>query len=53
MTLLNITILHKLQYGLAGLTAKYSYLFKYKISKEISTSINHKKQWIITVWVLE
>ena len=50
-SLLNITMLKELQYGLDGLPSKFGYLFKKKFSEVLKTSINQKKQWIITVWV--
>ena len=50
-TLLNIAMLKELQYGLQGLPSKYAYLFKKKISEVLKTSINQKKQWVLTVWV--
>ena len=49
--LLNISILKELQIGLDNLPPKYSYLFKMKMSQVLKTSLNQKKQWIITVWV--
>ena len=49
--LLNITLLKELQYGLDGLPSQYAYLFKSKMSQVLTTSINQKKQWILTVWV--
>ena len=50
-TLLNIEALKELQHGLSGLPDSYAYLFKQKMSKVLKTSINQKKQWLLTVWV--
>ena len=49
--LLNLTMLKELQYGLSGLPLKYNYLFKKKSIEVLKTSVNHKKQWVLTVWV--
>ena len=49
-TLLNITMLRELQYGLAGLPRNFSYLFQKKMTSVLKISINKKKQWILTVW---
>ena len=48
-TLLNIAMLKELQYGLQGLPQKYAYLFQKKYSEVLKTSINKKKQWVLTV----
>ena len=48
--LLNITMLKELQYGLAGLPRNFSYLFQKQMRSVLATSINQKKQWILTVW---
>ena len=49
--ILNLTMLKELQYGLSGLPQKYSYLFKKQFNEVLKTSVNHKKQWVLTVWV--
>ena len=51
IALLNIALLKELQYGLDGLPSKYAYLFKKNMSQVLTTSINQKKQWLLTVWV--
>ena len=50
-TMLNIAMLKELQFGLQGLPTKYAYLFKKQFSEVLKTSINQKKQRILTVWV--
>ena len=51
IALLNISLLKELRYGLDGLPTNYSYLFQKKMSQVLTTSINQKKQWLLTVWV--
>ena len=48
--LLNITVLKELQIGLGNLPQNYAYLFQKKMSQVLKTSINQKKQWVLTVW---
>ena len=48
--LLNITVMRELQHGLGGLPPNYSYLFKKNLFDVLKTSINKKKQWVLTVW---
>ena len=48
--LLNITVLKELQFGLSDLPHNYAYLFQKKMSQVLKTSVNQKKQWILTVW---
>ena len=48
--LLNITVLKELQFGLGNLPHNYAYLFQKKMSQVLKTSINQKKQWVLTVW---
>ena len=50
-SLLNITIMKELQYGMNGLPSNYGYLFKKNLTEVLKTSTNQKKQWIVTVWV--
>ena len=49
--MLNLTMMKELHYGLGNLPSKYEYLFKRKNIDVLKTSINQKKQWILTVWV--
>ena len=49
--LLNITILKELQTGLSGLPRNYAYLFKKQSTAVLKTSLNQKKQWVLTIWV--
>ena len=48
--LLNITVLKELQFGRDNLPPNYAYLFQKNMSKVLKTSINQKKQWVLTVW---
>ena len=48
--LINITIMQELQHGIGGLPSNYSYLFKKNFFQVLKTSLNQKKQWVLTVW---
>ena len=49
--MLNLTMIKELHYGLGNLPSKYDYLFKRNTIDVLKTSVNQKKQWILTVWV--
>ena len=50
-TLVNIAIMKELKFGLDGLPRKFSYLFTKNMTSVLKTSLNQKKQWVLTIWV--
>ena len=48
---LNLTIVKELQYGIDNLPRTYSYLFQKNMRSVLKTSLNQKKQWILSIWV--